>query len=160
SIWFDADALARLSREDAQQLEALPIRVEGDRVMVAVAEPTEQRLAELRRVIGDNTIVVVVPKTALDAGIRSELLTSRGTASGDAHRKRSGRGCRCTPRGCGRGRARSAGAQRLRLDRRTGRRDQGVRAAHRAARGGAGREPGVAAGDEDAARRCSAAARR
>ena len=49
SIWFDASALARLSREDAQRLEALPIRVEGDRVMVAVAEPTEQRLAELRR---------------------------------------------------------------------------------------------------------------
>src|SRR3954471_14391894 len=77
SIWFDADALSRLSREDAQHLEALPIRVEGDRVMVAVAEPTEQRLAALRRRIGDDTVVVVVPRTALDAGIRSELLTSR-----------------------------------------------------------------------------------
>ena len=52
SIWFDASALSRLSREDAQHLEALPIRLEGDRVMVAVAEPTEQRLAELRRLIG------------------------------------------------------------------------------------------------------------
>ena len=81
SIWFDADALARLSREDAQLLEALPIRVEGDRVMVAVAEPTEQRLEKLRRMIGENTVVVVVPKTALDAGIRSELLRSRGHAS-------------------------------------------------------------------------------
>jgi hypothetical protein len=78
SIWFDADALGRLSREDAQRLEALPVRVEGDRVMVAVAEPTEQRLAELRRLIGGDVVVIVVPKTALDAGIRSELLTSRG----------------------------------------------------------------------------------
>jgi type II secretion system (T2SS) protein E len=81
SMWFDANALARLSREDAQNIEALPVRVEGDRVMVAVAEPTEQRLAELRRLIGDDTVVVVVPRSALDAGIRSELLTSRGHAA-------------------------------------------------------------------------------
>src|SRR3954471_3971254 len=85
SIWFDANALSRLSREDAQNLEALPIRVEGDRVMVAVAEPTEQRLAELRRLIGDDTVVVVVPKTALDAGIRTQLLTSRGPATAESH---------------------------------------------------------------------------
>jgi hypothetical protein len=85
SIWFDANALSRLSREDAQNLEALPIRLEGDRVMVAVAEPTEQRLAELRRLIGDDTVVVVVPKTALDAGIRSQLLTSRGPSVEESH---------------------------------------------------------------------------
>jgi hypothetical protein len=76
SIWFDADALTRLSREDAQRLEALPTRVEGGRVVVAVAEPTEQRLAALEKLIGD-TVVVVVPKTALEAGLHSELLTSR-----------------------------------------------------------------------------------
>jgi hypothetical protein len=85
SIWFDANALSRLSREDAQQLEALPIRLEGDRVMVAVAEPTEQRLAELGRLIGDDTVVVVVPKSALDAGIRSQLLTSRGPSAEESH---------------------------------------------------------------------------
>ena len=85
SIWFDANALSRLSREDAQNLEALPVRLEGDRVMVAVAEPTEQRLAELRRLIGDDTVVVVVPKAALDAGIRSQLLTSRGPAAEEPH---------------------------------------------------------------------------
>ena len=85
SIWFDANALSRLSREDAQNLEALPVRLEGDRVMVAVAEPTEQRLAELRRLIGDDTVVVVVPKAALDAGIRSQLLTSRGPAAEESH---------------------------------------------------------------------------
>jgi hypothetical protein len=85
SIWFDANALSRLSREDAQNLEALPVRLEGDRVMVAVAEPTERRLAELRRLIGDDTVVVVVPKAALDAGIRSQLLTSRGPAAEESH---------------------------------------------------------------------------
>src|SRR5262249_28822285 len=77
SIWFDADALARLSREDAQRLEALPTRVQDGRVVVAVAEPTEQRLDSLRAVIGDDTVVVVVPRSALDAGLSSGLLASR-----------------------------------------------------------------------------------
>src|SRR5581483_6254059 len=76
AIWFDADALARLSREDAQRLEAMPTRIEGGRVVVAVAEPTEQRLAALREVIGEETVVIVVPKSALDAGLRSDLLRS------------------------------------------------------------------------------------
>jgi hypothetical protein len=78
SIWFDANALARLSREDAQRLEAMPTRVEDGRVVVAVAEPTEERLAALREVIGEDTVVVVVPKAALEAGLHSELLKSNG----------------------------------------------------------------------------------
>ena len=77
SIWFDGDALARMSREDAQRLEAMPTRVQDGRVVVAVAEPTDQRLAALREVIGDDTVVVVVPRSALDAGLSSELLASR-----------------------------------------------------------------------------------
>jgi hypothetical protein len=80
SIWFDGNALTRLSREDAQRLEALPTRVEDGRVVVAVAEPNEHRLAELRRVIGDPTVIVVVPKSALEAGLRSDLLPSRGSS--------------------------------------------------------------------------------
>lgn len=75
SIFFDSDALGRLTREQAQRLEALPTRVQDGRVVVAVAEPTEERLAALRAVIGPDTVVVVVPKTALDAGLRSELLS-------------------------------------------------------------------------------------
>jgi Type II secretion system (T2SS), protein E, N-terminal domain len=81
SIWFDANALARLSREDAQRLEAMPTRVEDGRVVVAVAEPTEERLAALREVIGEDTVVVVVPKAALEAGLHSELLKSNGTGA-------------------------------------------------------------------------------
>jgi hypothetical protein len=75
SIFFDSDALGRLTREQAQRLEALPTRVQDGQVVVAVAEPTEERLAALRAVIGPDTVVVVVPKTALDAGLRSELLS-------------------------------------------------------------------------------------
>ena len=75
SIFFDAEALTRLSRAQAQTLEALPTRIQDGHVVVAVAEPTEQRLTALRAVIGDDTVVVVVPKTALDAGLRSDLLS-------------------------------------------------------------------------------------
>ena len=81
SIFFDAGALARLSREDAQRLEAMPTRVQDGRVVVAVAEPTEQRLQALREVIGEDTVMVVVPRAALDAALSSELLTSRTPAS-------------------------------------------------------------------------------
>ena len=84
SIFFDADALGRLTREEAQRLEALPTRVQDGRVVVAVAEPTEQRLADLREVIGEDTVVVVVPKTALDAGLRSELLSGAPGGTADS----------------------------------------------------------------------------
>jgi hypothetical protein len=86
SIFFDSDALGRMSREEAQRLEALPTRVQDGRVVVAVAEPTDERLSDLRDVIGDDTTVVVVPKSALDAGLRSELLSGRpdeGSDGGD-----------------------------------------------------------------------------
>lgn len=78
SIWFDADALGRMSREDAQRLEALPTRIEEGRVVVAVAEPTENQIGELRRVIGEDPVLIVVPRTALEAGLHSDLLSSRG----------------------------------------------------------------------------------
>jgi hypothetical protein len=84
SIWFDGNALAKLSKEDAQRWEALPTRVEGGRVVVAVAEPTEQRLAAVRDLIGQETVLIVVPKSALDAGLRSSLLASRGGGQFDA----------------------------------------------------------------------------
>ncbi|MEO5576001.1 MAG: hypothetical protein ABIR67_02465 [Gaiellaceae bacterium] len=83
SIYFDVDALSRMSRQEAQHLEALPTRVQDGRVVVAVAEPTEQRLTALRAVIGEDTVVVVVPKTALEAGLRSELLS--GSAEEATH---------------------------------------------------------------------------
>jgi type IV pilus assembly protein PilB len=77
-IWFESDALTRLSREDARRVEALPTRIQDGHVVVAVAEPTEQRLAELRRLIGEDTVVVVVPKSALHTGLQSELLSEAG----------------------------------------------------------------------------------
>jgi hypothetical protein len=81
SIFFDPGALGSLSREDAQHLEAMPTRVQDGRIVVAVAEPTEQRLQALRDVIGEDTVMVVVPRAALDAALSSELLTSRTPAT-------------------------------------------------------------------------------
>jgi type IV pilus assembly protein PilB len=80
SIWFDGHALGRITREDAQRLEALPTSVQDGRVVVAVAEPTQQRLSALREIMGDEAVIVVVPKSALDAGLRSDLLTGGGSA--------------------------------------------------------------------------------
>jgi hypothetical protein len=79
AISFDGRALRRMSREDAARLEALPIQ-EGDDgvIVVALAEPTESRLDALRTLLGDRIDFVVVAKTAIEAGLRSELLARRG----------------------------------------------------------------------------------
>lgn len=85
SIFFDGEALGRLTREDAQRLEALPTRVRDGRVVVAVSDPTAQRLAAVRELMGQETVIVVVSKSALDAGLQSDLLAGgRGAkSSGD-----------------------------------------------------------------------------
>jgi hypothetical protein len=81
-ISFDADALRRLSREEATRLEALPMHIDRDGVLaVALAEPTEARLLALRDLLGDHIQAVVVPKTALDLGLRGSLLASRGNGA-------------------------------------------------------------------------------
>ena len=79
SIWFDGQALGRMTKEDAQRLEALPTSVRDGRIVVAVAEPTQQRLNALKAIMGDDTVIVVVPKSALDAGLRSDLLVGGGS---------------------------------------------------------------------------------
>jgi hypothetical protein len=80
SIWFDGQALGRMTKEDAQRLEALPTSVRDGRIVVAVAEPTQQRLNALKEIMGDDAVIVVVPKSALDAGLRSDLLMGGGRA--------------------------------------------------------------------------------
>ena len=81
SIWFDGKALARITREDAQRLEALPTSVQEGRVVIALAEPTEQRLGALNEIMGDDAVFVVVAKSALDAGLKSDLLTKSASIS-------------------------------------------------------------------------------
>lgn len=71
---FDPDALREMSQKQALELEAIPFRVENERVVVAVAEPTEARLAAIRRVVGEDVAITVVPRGALEAALRSEVL--------------------------------------------------------------------------------------
>ncbi len=82
AISFDADALSRMSREEATRLEALPMQVSADgAVIVALAEPTDARILALRSLLGDRIDCVVVAKTAIDAGLRSELLAKNAATS-------------------------------------------------------------------------------
>jgi hypothetical protein len=75
AITFDGDALSRMSREEAIKLEALPLRVREDgAVVVALAEPTDARFLALHQLLGDRIDCVVVAKSAIDAGLRSDLL--------------------------------------------------------------------------------------
>jgi MshEN domain len=83
SISFDPSALQLISREEAQRLEAIPTRVQDGRIVVAVAEPTEHRLAALQSTIGDDAVFVVVPRSALEAALSSELLASRPVPDSD-----------------------------------------------------------------------------
>jgi HAMP domain-containing protein len=84
AISFDGRALRRMTREDATRLEALPIQESEDGVIVvALAEPTEARLDALRTLLGDRIDFVVVARTAIETGLRSELLTSGSNGNGD-----------------------------------------------------------------------------
>ncbi|HZT14981.1 MAG TPA: hypothetical protein VFA19_03465 [Gaiellaceae bacterium] len=83
-ISFDANALSKISREEATRLEALPMRFDPDgAMMVALAEPTEARLLALRSLLGDRLVPVVVPKSALDVGLRGDLLSRRGNGGAE-----------------------------------------------------------------------------
>src|SRR5688500_1871624 len=82
AISFDGDALSRMSREDATRLEALPMRVSEDgAVVVALAEPTDARFLALHELLGDRIDCVVVAKSAIDAGLRSDLLPKDGRST-------------------------------------------------------------------------------
>ena len=84
AISFDPNALAKLSREDATTLEALPMRIADDgSLVIAVAEPTEARLFALRSRFGDRIECVVIPKTALDVGLRGDLLAKTSPSRRD-----------------------------------------------------------------------------
>jgi len=84
AISFDPNALAKLSREDATTLEALPMRIADDgSLVIAVAEPTEARLFALRSRFGDRIECVVIPKTALDVGLRGDLLAKTSPSRKD-----------------------------------------------------------------------------
>ena len=82
AISFDGNALSRLSHEEATRLEALPMQFNDEgAIVVALAEPTDARLLALRSLLGDRIDCVVVAKSAIDAGLRSDLFVKNETAT-------------------------------------------------------------------------------
>jgi len=65
SFAVEPEAVGPLSREEARRLEACPIGFMDDSTVVAVDEPAEARLREVRRVLGDKTVFVIVTPSTL-----------------------------------------------------------------------------------------------
>ena len=73
ALSLDPSALGILGATEARRLEALPLEVIGDRAIVAVAEPTVERLAAVRAAAGENASFVVVSRSALEALLSSKV---------------------------------------------------------------------------------------
>jgi hypothetical protein len=63
---LDHQAAAALNMTVAEELEACAVRAAGGEFVVAVAEPTEERLAGIRAAMGNEVSIAVVAKTTLD----------------------------------------------------------------------------------------------
>ena len=66
ALAVDPSAAELIPLADARELGALPIGFEGDRVLVAIAEPSENLLKAVARRLGP-TSYIVIPRTALDS---------------------------------------------------------------------------------------------
>jgi ABC-type amino acid transport substrate-binding protein len=65
SLEVEASAVAVLSLERARELEAIPVFRDGGRLVVAFAEPSDDRIAKVGEVLGDPAFVVVA-RSVLD----------------------------------------------------------------------------------------------
>lgn len=73
TLSLDPSVLGILDAAEARRLEALPLEIDGDRPVFAVAEPTVDRLAAVRAAAGEHASFVVVSRTALDALLSSKV---------------------------------------------------------------------------------------
>jgi hypothetical protein len=83
SLTIDAQAHTLLAPRSARELRAAPLGIESGRTVVAVADPTEQRLESLRALTGRETKIVIVTPASLDALLKSRIL-SEGDADAEA----------------------------------------------------------------------------
>jgi type IV pilus assembly protein PilB len=71
----EPDAVPLISEITARKLVAIPLRIEGDTLVVAVADVSEQVLAELSRAAGRVVVLAVAPESdirrAIDNGYRA-----------------------------------------------------------------------------------------
>jgi hypothetical protein len=71
SFAVEPDAVGPMRREEGRRLEACPIGFMDDSTVVAVDDPAEARLREVRRVLGEKTVFVIVTPSTL-AGLYDE----------------------------------------------------------------------------------------
>jgi hypothetical protein len=71
SFEVEPEAVGPLGREEAHRIDACPIGFMDDSTVVAIDDPAEGRLREVRRVLGDKTVFVIVTPSTL-AGLYDE----------------------------------------------------------------------------------------
>jgi hypothetical protein len=65
SFAVEPDAVGPLRRDEARRLEACPIGFMDDSTVVAIDDPAEARLREVRRVLGEKTVFAIVTPSTL-----------------------------------------------------------------------------------------------
>jgi hypothetical protein len=75
SLTIDAQAHTLLAPRFARELRAAPLGIESGRTVVAIADPTEQRLDAIRSLTGRETKIVIVTGASLEALLKSRILS-------------------------------------------------------------------------------------
>ncbi len=74
-LTIDAQAHTLLEPKDAREMRAVPLGIEAGRPVVAVADPSEKRLAAIREQVGAEVKFVLVAPESLDALLKSRILS-------------------------------------------------------------------------------------
>jgi Type II secretion system (T2SS), protein E, N-terminal domain len=79
-LTIDAQAHTLLEPKDAREMRAVPLGIESGRPVVAVADPSEKRLAAIREQVGADVKFVLVAPESLDALLKSRILSENDGA--------------------------------------------------------------------------------
>jgi type II secretion system (T2SS) protein E len=85
SLTIDAQAHMLLAPRYARELRAAPLGIEGGHTVVAIADPTEQRLEAIRTLTGRETKIVVVTGASLEALLKSRILSEGSDGDEASH---------------------------------------------------------------------------
>lgn len=77
-LTIDAQAHVLLDPKYAREMRAVPLGLEAGRPVVAVADPSEKRLAALRELVPGETKFVLVAPESLDALLKSRIFSESG----------------------------------------------------------------------------------
>ena len=75
TLSIDPSALEIVDRDESRRLRVLPLEVGADGPVFAVAEPSEERFAQVREIAGDNATFVLVAQETLDALLNSKVFS-------------------------------------------------------------------------------------